>query len=359
MKPIGIDVGFGFTKAVNGKEYIIFKSIIGEYTDIQFNFALEGEEWEENLQVKIGDNMFFLGELAEKQSLVRQYTLDQEKMVSEFVKILALSSLGMLVDDIDTVGVVTGLPVGYYRRDAKKIQEILQGFHKIEFLSSTGKNREKRLNIARVKVIPQPMGSVFNLLFDEKGKITNKKLINQKIGVVDIGFRTTDFVLLDHLRYIERGSSTTDNGMSKCFSLISNKLRQKTGITIELYRLYQAIFSGSIKIKGKEYNITNLKNRVYSHFASQIANDINRIWENDWDIDLIVLTGGGAKDLFEFIKPLVEGNIILVESKSDPRLNNVMGYLKYAMYDLNKNMKGIEKKGTAKEEEKEEAEMEG
>ncbi len=38
MRPIGIDVGFGFTKATNGEEYVIFKSIIGEYADIQFDF---------------------------------------------------------------------------------------------------------------------------------------------------------------------------------------------------------------------------------------------------------------------------------------------------------------------------------
>jgi len=359
MRPVGVDVGFGFTKATNGNEYVIFKSIIGEYTDIQFDFLLEDDQFEQNLQVKLGDNMFFLGELAEKQSLVKQYTLDQDKLVSEFVKILAISGVGMLTDEVETLNVVTGLPVGYYRRDAKKIQEILRGFHKIEFLSNKSKGREKRLNIAKVKVVPQPMGSVFNLLFDEKGKVTNKKLVSQKIGVVDIGFRTTDFVLLDHLRYVERGSTTTDNGMSKCFGIIANKLRQKAGVSIELYRLYEAIFSGSIKIKGKEYNIVNLKERVYSHFASQIATDINRVWENDWDIDLIVLTGGGAKELFNYIKPLVEGNIILVESKSDPRLNNVMGYLKYGIYDANKLRKEspvTEVKGQKEKDEKEEGE---
>lgn len=215
----------------------------------------------------------------------------------------------------------------------KKIEEMLSGVHKIEFLSSSRKDKELILTIPKVKVIPQPMGSVFNLLFDDQGKVTNKKLISQKIGIVDIGFKTADFVLLDRLRYIERGSSTTENGISKCFGLIANKLRQKTGVSIELFRLYEAIFKGSIKIKGKEYNIVNLKNRVYSHFASLIANDINRIWENDWDIDLIVLTGGGAKELFEYIKPLLDWNVILVESKSDPRLNNVMGYFKYALYD--------------------------
>ena len=97
MIPIGIDVGFGFTKATNGREYVVFKSIIGEYADIQFNFSFEENNWEDNLQVRLEDNMFFLGELAERQSLVKQYTLDQEKLISEFVKILALSALGLLV----------------------------------------------------------------------------------------------------------------------------------------------------------------------------------------------------------------------------------------------------------------------
>ncbi len=340
MKAIGVDVGFGFTKATAGGEYIIFKSIIGEYTDIQFHLGLEEESWEDNLQVKLGDSMYFLGELAEKQSSVREYTLDQNKLIREFVKILAISAIGLLAEDRENISVVTGLPVGYYRRDARKMQEILQGIHRIEYLGEGGKSKEKQITISRVKIIPQPMGSVFNLLLDENGSPTNKKIASQKIGIVDIGFRTTDFVLLDHLRYIDRGSSTTDNGMSRCFSLIANKLRQKTGISVELHRLYNAIFSGSIRIRGKEYNITNLKNRVYSHFASQISNDINRIWENDWDIDLIILTGGGAKELFEYICPLVEGNLLLVEGRTDPRMNNVLGYLKYARYHLTRHSRG-------------------
>lgn len=356
---MGVDVGFGFTKATNGDEYIIFKSIIGEYTEIQFNLDMEEIEWEKNLQVKINDEMYFLGELAERQSLVRQYTLDQDRMVGEFVKILAITSLAILNSEKEPLSIVTGLPVGFYRRDAKKIEKMLCGVHKIEFLSSSATAREVILTIPKVKVIPQPMGSVFNLLFDDEGNITNRKLINQKIGIVDIGFKTADFVLLDKLRYIERGSSTTENGISKCFGLIASKLRQKTGVSIELFRLYDAIFKGTIKIKGKEYNITNLKNRVYSHFASVIAGDINRIWENDWDIDLIVLTGGGAKELFEFIKPLVDWNIILVESKSDPRLNNVMGYYKYALYDAKRVKDKRESLDTQQEQNKEENSSKG
>jgi plasmid segregation protein ParM len=33
---LGIDIGFGFTKATDGKQHLVFKSVLGEATDIQF-----------------------------------------------------------------------------------------------------------------------------------------------------------------------------------------------------------------------------------------------------------------------------------------------------------------------------------
>jgi plasmid segregation protein ParM len=34
MEVLGIDIGFGFTKATNGKETMIFKSIFGDAAEI-------------------------------------------------------------------------------------------------------------------------------------------------------------------------------------------------------------------------------------------------------------------------------------------------------------------------------------
>ena len=36
METLGIDIGFGFTKATDGKRDLVFKSVLGESTDIQF-----------------------------------------------------------------------------------------------------------------------------------------------------------------------------------------------------------------------------------------------------------------------------------------------------------------------------------
>ena len=45
MKVVGVDIGFGFTKATNGRDSLVFKSIFGEASEIQFREQfLDGAE---------------------------------------------------------------------------------------------------------------------------------------------------------------------------------------------------------------------------------------------------------------------------------------------------------------------------
>ncbi len=332
MEIVGIDVGFGFTKAYNGKNSVIFKSLIGDATDIQFRSILGDDSSTSNLHITLEDKSYFLGSYAELQSNIREFTLDQEKLIEDFVKILAITAAGICTDTTAPINVVSGLPVGYLKRDSKKFKKMIKGVHEITFHNKDGQDVTKKVHIDKVHIIPQPIGSVFNLIFDEFGKIKDRGLATQKLGVVDIGFKTTDFSIFDHLQYIERGSSTMDTGISKCFSVIANKLRQESNITIELYRMFKFIDSGIIKIKGKEYNISNLKKRVYSHAASAIASDLNRLWENDWDIDSIILSGGGSVELSKYLSPNIDGNVVPIRKNIDPRFNNVQGYCKFGRY---------------------------
>lgn len=332
MEIIGIDVGFGFTKAYNGKNSVIFKSLIGDATEIQFRSLLGQDEETSSLHITLDDKSYFLGNYAELQSNIREFTLDQDKLLEEFVKILAVAAAGIATDTTAPINVVSGLPVGYLKRDSKKFKEMIRGVHEITFHHANGDKETKRVHIEKIHVIPQPIGSIFNLIFDEQGKLKDKNLAKQKLGVVDIGFKTTDFSIFDHLQYIERGSSTMDTGISKCFSVIANKLRQESNINIELYRMYKFIESGIIKIKGKEYNISNLKKRVFGHAASAIASDLNRLWENDWDIDSIILSGGGSTELSGYLNQNIDGNVIPINRGIDARFNNVQGYCKFGRY---------------------------
>ena len=111
------------------------------------------------------------------------------------------------------------------------------------------------------------------------------------------------------------------------FGLIAQKLQEKCGVAVELYRLYQAVEDGEIRMRGKPINFVGIRDQVFEQLAGSIAGEIDRLWAQDWDIDLIVLTGGGSRELARHLKPLIDGNVVPLEPHIDSRLNNVFGYV--------------------------------
>ncbi len=65
MQILGIDIGFGFTKASNGKEFLMFKSLLGDAAEINFISDFGGNSFVDNLHVTIEDNSYFVGDFAE------------------------------------------------------------------------------------------------------------------------------------------------------------------------------------------------------------------------------------------------------------------------------------------------------
>jgi plasmid segregation protein ParM len=286
----------------------------------------------EYLHVTIDGNDYFIGELAEHQCIVRHFTLDQKKMITNFNKILALTAAGYLAEENEPVKLVSGLPVAYFKQNRDQFSRTLKGRHEIIFHRPDGAVIQKLLTIEDILMMPQPVGSALNLFLDDDGNVSNRRIAERKIGIIDIGFKTTDLTILDRLQYIDRGSRTLDVGISKAFGIISNKLREKSGVSVELYRLYKSVEAGSIKIRGQEYNFSAIRDQVYSRLAQAIANDVDRLWSEDWDIDTIIFSGGGCIELARFLTPLITGNMIPVHTNVDSRLNNVKGYLKYGHF---------------------------
>ena len=252
-------------------------------------------------------------------------------MVTQQFKILALAALAKVVPSRVPVNVITGLPVGYYMEYKDKLAQVLQGEHKL-LIHDSAQGNETDLNINRARVIPQPYGSLVDYLFREDGTILRADMARQKIGVVDIGFKTTDFTVCKGLRHSERGSRTTDTGISKAFQFISEALNEMSGVNVEIYRLYDAVREGSIKIRGAEYDLTKVKNEVFGRLATAVVSDMERVWVDDWDLDIVLLSGGGGEALFEYLKPVVRGELVLLKTQDDPRLGNVSGYVKYGRY---------------------------
>lgn len=334
MEILGIDIGFGFTKATRGDRSLVCKSILGEATELQFQERIldQADAQEEHLQVEVDGLSYFVGELAERQSDVRYFTLDQDQFVSRFAKPLALAALARLVTDHVPVNLVTGLPIGHYRQHREAFASLLQGHHAVALTDAAGQRRERTININKVRVVPQPFGSLFHLMLNDLGEIGDKRLLQTKIGIIDVGFRTSDYTIADRMRYSERGSRTTDSGIARAFTAIAKKLRELSGVNVELYRLYDAVACGSIRIRGKEYELGALTEQVFGCLAATVANEVDRLWADDWDIDSMIITGGGGAVLASYLRPLLNGQVAAAEAGGDARFNNVLGYWKYARY---------------------------
>lgn len=332
MQVIGLDVGFGFTKATNGRDTQIFKSVVGDAADPVFNEPLLPGKSALGRHLQLNGDVFYVGELAEQQSRGRGFTLDPSQFLAKYARTLAVSACAPLIDGSQPLRVVTGLPISFFRKHKDALTQLLQQRHVVTLFKANGEKEERALNIEKVRVIPQPFGAMFNLMLNDLGKPVSQRFITEKIGVIDIGFRTADYSISDKTRYSERGSQSTDSGISVAFTAIANALQEKSGVTIELYRLYEAVTRGTIKIKGKRYDITAPVKQAFGALATRVATEANRLWADDWDLDAIVVSGGGGAVLAPYLQPLIEGEVIPVPADQDARLNNVQGYWKYGLH---------------------------
>ncbi len=343
---VGIDIGFGFTKATDGKDFLIFKSVYGEAVDLQFREnLLDTNIHDEHIQIEINETAYFVGELAERQSSSRSFTLDQNQFVSSSSKILALGALSKLIQKPEqTIKLVVGLPIGHYRQYKETLAKMLKNTHKFTSIHADGTTTTMKVAVEDVRVLPQPIGTVMDRLLGPNGTPKSQRFATDKIGVIDVGFRTTDYTIADKGRYSERGSLTTRNGISKAFSKIGNKLKEACNIDIEIYRLFEAVDTGSIKIRGKSYDLKPITEKSFKQLATAIAADANTVWADDWDIDAIMITGGGGAVLAPYIESQLEGVVIPIKQDLDYRLHNVRGYYKFGLYTWhhNANKKGSE-----------------
>jgi plasmid segregation protein ParM len=222
--------------------------------------------------------------------------------------------------------------VAYYQRHRERLAELLRGQHDVRLVNASGSREDTVFAVQQVRVVPQPFGSLFEAIFADSGELAAGHLAREKVGVIDVGFRTADYTIADRTRYSARGSGTSEAGMSRAFAIVAARLKDLTGVDVELYRLYDAMDRGSIKIRGKEIDLREMRDEVYTRLAGTIATEVERLWHDDWDMDRILVTGGGGRALAPYLQGRIEGEVQSVDTSKDTRQNNARGYWKYGRH---------------------------
>ena len=133
----------------------IFNSIVGNYDP---GISVDGLKSEMDI-VEVDGEKFIVGRGALKHSSRIFNGRDKDWITSAAYKALFAAGLYKCGCNAVDLIIMSGLPVTFYRSDKARLEGIIRDLAHTCSLKLT------------VKVIPQPVGAFFSLLFDEEGQV--------------------------------------------------------------------------------------------------------------------------------------------------------------------------------------------
>lgn len=327
-KNIGVDLGYGFVKVTDGKKDKIFPSVVGQARTLRYVTDETSEQsFIKNMDVIVDDREYFVGDLANRQSDVVLFSLNENRMDENISNVLLVTSLALLAEGRSTnFNIVTGLPVGFFTETKQTITQRFKGRHNIILRKNQQNEQEQTINVNEVKVLPQPFGALFDLILDYNGTLVDEAMASSKVGIIDIGFRTTDYIVVDNLENIDRLGGSSNTAVSTAYFMIADMLKEEFKITKPIYQLDEIVRSGEIRISGKTYNLEEIKKHAFSVVAEKLVTEINSVWTNKWELDMVFISGGGGMALAEHLLPHFENSMVVKEAQ----FANVYGFRKLA-----------------------------
>ncbi|MFO7273422.1 MAG: ParM/StbA family protein [Bacillota bacterium] len=200
---IGVDLGYGFVKATDGREGFVFPSVVGDGSPHQpLRLASQEVDPTDNLRVQIGDRVYHVGTLAVRHSRMAYRSLSVTRDEGNDLLVLFLTALSLFAKEANTTfSVVTGLPPGRMHLADQFVRSV-RGDHRVVRFRSANPE-ELFLRVDRVTVVPQPLGTYWSQVLDSRGQLLQQHpAAEARVGIIDIGFRTTDLVTVEGGEYV-------------------------------------------------------------------------------------------------------------------------------------------------------------
>ena len=318
MRTIAFDIGYSSIKTDNHKN---IPSIVGPARDLS-NVPMLGQvSPEENLQIEVHGEQYFVGALAARHSSNPVFSLKKDRYDSEQGMVLMETTIALLANNNEEIRVITGLPVDYQKTQRSNLEQRLRETHAVVF-----NGQLQRTFVREVKVIPQPMGIFFHHYLDESLNPTDPRWKRQRVGIVDIGYGTTDIAVVDGGQYIDEYSRSSNLAMSRLTRLVSNAVYRDINHRWETHEIDEAIRNGFVRLRGRNISIIEQIAECRRNLSDQLSHWLETEWPDYDKMDMILLGGGGGSALYHHLSKSF--HVKLVE---DPQQAVVKGYKKLGL----------------------------
>lgn len=300
MKKIGIDVGFGYSKAVwfgeDGQvRQLVIPSVLGRAAQVQQMdlSGLGGRKRHRVFRVTYEGEEYFVGSdalLHSQTGLQSTQTFGRIGSDEERILLLALLARAGLTD----VCIVTGLPVLAW--DLRhKLRRSWTGQHRI----SLG-HKEMTINVREVRTAWQPVLSLYDyaLAFDgQQVKLTNGMngdLLRRGWLITDVGHNSTDRAGVINLTPVDQYTGGARVGGRDILAVLNKRLEGEYGISRPIAELEEALRRGWLDVFSDRVNLLPLARSAAASLSAQVASDVSDSIGDGSMFYGILVTGGPA-----------------------------------------------------------------
>ena len=246
--------------------------------------------------------------------------LDENFALSEHYAARLFGALNYLSPGLPDYAIdvlVLGLPLNTYPKHHKALAERFTGQHVINDANDT-------LQIRSCHVYPQPLGSYASYILG-LGQSQGKAPFALSI---DPGYNTVDWFVCQGMSANDVRSGAVQRGMGAVLRAIAEdmiKTHSFDATPVELVRaIDRAMSTGSkLEIYGREFDLSDhmaAGNEVIQEAAQAVKNSVG----SGSDIDVIIMTGGGAELYRDVIQDKFPRHKVI--TLSSPALANVRGF---------------------------------
>lgn len=322
---LGVDVGYSHVKVRANGHISIFPSIVG--TADRNRFGVNGDD--SYITLREGERSVHVGLGALEQSRFINRREDRGWIASaEYMALLhAAFSESTKAYQVEAT-VVTGLPIAFYG-DKEEVRSRVLGDHIVQ---REGRGRQT-FKVTECRVLPQPFGALFSLAFSDNGGILTADLLENRVGLIDIGSHTTNLLVATKGRDVGVETGSVSSGAWDVIKALRGHLEQVCkDLEITDHDLVDAVIKRSIGYQGGTVDLSSVVDEASEQLASRIISQITATWRGDGaNLSTILISGGGAKLCgLQVMKHFKRHSSVIV--LDDPIFANVRGFHNFGKY---------------------------
>ncbi len=202
-----------------------------------------------------------------------------------------------------TVHAVSGLPVGaFYRKSGDRRQETIT--RKQDSLKQSVRTMSDALpaGIAFHEVIPEALAAWYDSVIVEKeGKaLLDEKQLSVPVAIIDIGGRTTDYVVVKDQGILHASSGSFQCGMLDVKQRVADGIQERFDLeTLSEQLVAQAVDCKSVRLQGKDHDVAVLVDAAKREVVERIHAETRRQLGLGVELDRVLFVGGGTLALAE------------------------------------------------------------